>query len=294
MRYATASAFRAALEQRLATTAQQTGVPLLRLRKLVVFDRLMARLLITAPDRWVLKGAVALQFRLGPRFRTTKDMDLGRRDSAEAATADFLAVQSVHLDDYFTFAIERTGQLDLTTEGATVRYHATAQLAGRRFEDVTIDVAFGDPIVAAPELLEGPDLLGFAGIPPIVVPALPLEQHVAEKLHAYTRRYASGIASTRAKDLIDLVAMSSLSAFQAGRLRLALEATFAARGTHHLPGSLPPPPSEWRIAYRRIAIEAGLERGMEVGYEHAKAFLGPVLAGTIPDLALWDPGRRAW
>lgn len=294
MRYTTASAFRAALEQRLATTAQQTGIPLVRLRKLVVFDRLMARLLLIAPNRWVLKGAVALQLRLGPQFRTTKDLDLGRQDNEEAATADFVAAQSVDLGDYFTFAIERTGQLDPATEGATVRYHATAQLAGRRFEDVTIDVGFGGPTVAAPELLHGPDLLGFADIPPIVVPVLPLEQHVAEKLHAYTRRYAGGIASTRAKDLIDLVAMSSLFVFQAGRLRLALEATFAARDTHPLPASLPPPPSEWRIAYRRMATEAGLDATMEMGYEQAKAFLGPALAGTIPDHALWDPTRHAW
>lgn len=60
MKYTTASAFRGALEQRLATLANQTGVPLVRLRKLVVFDRLMARLRIVAPSGWFLKGAVAL------------------------------------------------------------------------------------------------------------------------------------------------------------------------------------------------------------------------------------------
>lgn len=294
MRYATGGAFRAALEQRLATLAQQKGVPLVRLRKLVAFDRLMARLLAVAPNRWVLKGAVALHFRLGPWFRTTKDMDLGRQDSEEAATADFLAAQSVYLGDYFTFAIERTGQLDPGVEGAAVRYHVTAQLAGRRFEDVKVDVGFGDPPVADPELVRGPDLLGFADIPPIVVPALPLEQHVAEKLHAYTRAYAGGFASTRVKDLTDLVTMSSFFAFEAGRLRRALEATFAVRGTHPLPETLPPPPPRWRTAYLRMATEVGLDARMEVGYEQARAFLGPVLAGTVLDAALWDPTRHAW
>ena len=62
MRYTTAGAFRGALEQRLATLAQQTAVPLVRLRKLVVFDRLMARLSTVAPSGWILKGAVALNF----------------------------------------------------------------------------------------------------------------------------------------------------------------------------------------------------------------------------------------
>jgi hypothetical protein len=79
LRYATAKAFRTALEQRLKTESQHSGIPLPRLRKLVVFDRLLARLLIVAPDRWLLKGALALDYRLGARFRTTKDLDLSRQ-----------------------------------------------------------------------------------------------------------------------------------------------------------------------------------------------------------------------
>jgi hypothetical protein len=207
VKYATSSAFRAALEQRLLTTAQQTGVPLVRLRKLVVFDRLMARLMVAAPNRWVIKGAAALLFRVGATFRTTKDLDLGRQDNEEAATADFLTAQSVDLGDYFTFVIERTRKLDAALEGAAVRYHVIAELAGRPFEDATVDVGFGDPPVTDPELVRGPDLLSFADIPPAEVLALPLEQHVAEKVHAYTRSYGDGRPSTRVKDLIDLVMM---------------------------------------------------------------------------------------
>jgi hypothetical protein len=186
MRYTTASAFRVALEQRLATISQQTAVPLVRLRKLVVFDRLMARLMIVAPSGWVLKGAVALNFRMESRFRTTKDLDLCRYDNEEAATADFLEVQAVDLDDYFTFIIERTGKLDTTVENAAVRYHVAAQLAGRLFDDVTVDIGFADTVATVTEIVRGLDLLSFADIPPIEVPTLSLEQHVAEKVHAYT------------------------------------------------------------------------------------------------------------
>jgi hypothetical protein len=56
MKYSTAVAFRAALEQWLQTVANERQVPLIRLRKLVVFDRLMARLLVVAPDRWILRA----------------------------------------------------------------------------------------------------------------------------------------------------------------------------------------------------------------------------------------------
>src|SRR6266508_2983551 len=108
MRYAMAGAFRTALEQRLSSIADETGIPLLRLRKLIVFDRLMARLTVAAPNRWVVKGAVALLFRIGPEFRTTKDMDLARQDNEEAATDDLIAAQSIDVGDHFAFAIERT------------------------------------------------------------------------------------------------------------------------------------------------------------------------------------------
>lgn len=187
MRYATAAAFRTALEHRLLALSREQGIPLVRLRKLVVFDRLLARLLTVAGGRWILKGGIALNMRVGPRSRTTRDMDLGRTDDEQAATADFLAAQSVDLGDYFRFAVVRTARLDEMTEGAAVRYHITAELAGRPFEEVVVDVGFGDPAVPDPDVLRGPDLLAFADIPPAAVPALPLEQHVAEKLHAYSR-----------------------------------------------------------------------------------------------------------
>ncbi len=245
MKYATATAFRTALEQRLLAMARKRGVPLVRLRKLVAFERLLARLMIVAPDRWVLKGAIALQFRQGARFRTTNDMDLGRWDDERAATDDLVALERVDLGDHFRFAAERTAKLDQVLEGAAVRYHVSSYLAGRRFEELTIDVGFGNLLTAQPERLRGPDLLGFAEVEP----------HVAEKVHAYTRVYAGGRANTRVKDLIDLVLIPLLSPFQAGRLRNSLAETFSARGTHPAPSALPPPPSEWRPGYRQMAAD---------------------------------------
>src|ERR1700728_3764374 len=72
VKYRTSVAFRTALEDRLKA-ARQDGVGLARLRKRVVFERLLARLHAVAPDAWVLKGGFALELRLGARARTTKD-----------------------------------------------------------------------------------------------------------------------------------------------------------------------------------------------------------------------------
>jgi hypothetical protein len=86
VKYETAEAFRTALEQRLKNEAQATGMALIRLRKRVAFERFLARLATSASSGWVLKGAFALELRLGLRARTTKDIDLGRADGEAAAT----------------------------------------------------------------------------------------------------------------------------------------------------------------------------------------------------------------
>lgn len=293
MKYASAAAFRAALEQRLLTTAQQSGMPLARMRKLVVFDRLLARLLVVAEGRWVLKGAVGLNFRLGAQARTTQDLDLARRDGTEATTADFLAAQQRDLGDYFVFAVEiaRSGNAD---DPLLTRYHVRAELAGRLFEEITVDVGFGDPLPEVPERIAGPHLLAFAGIPAIEVPALPLESQIAEKLHAYTRTYAGGRSSSRVKDLIDLVILSETFVFRGGGLRDAIETVFTDRATHALPRTLPRPPQDWRTAWRRMARESRLQTDLAAGYAQASRFLTPILAGTAVNDSTWNPLVGEW
>jgi hypothetical protein len=65
MKYDNGSAFRRALEDRLRSMSIQTGMSLTRLRKMVAFDRYLARLLYYQPGCWILKGGFALQLRLG-------------------------------------------------------------------------------------------------------------------------------------------------------------------------------------------------------------------------------------
>jgi hypothetical protein len=294
VRYATAVAFRTALEQRLRISARETDISLAQLRKLVAFDRLLARLVAVAPDRWVLKGALALHFRLGARFRATKDLDLGRWDGEGPATTDLLAVQSLDLGDYFQFAIEKTPKLDTLLDGAALRYHVSVSLAARPFEEVAVDVGFGAPPTTDMEHLRGPDLLGFADIEPSEVPALRIELHVAEKVHAYTRQYAGGRPNTRVKDLIDLVLIAAFVPLEAGRLRAALRTTFDSRGTHQLPPVVPPPPPHWDAAYTVMATEVNQDSELATGYKRAKEFLDPILSGTVRDGAKWDPSRQTW
>ncbi len=82
MKYTTPAAFRAALLERLRAEGARIGMSPEQLRKRVVFERLLARLLTVAPSRWVLKGGIGLSFRHPGPLRTTRDLDLlGPNDS---------------------------------------------------------------------------------------------------------------------------------------------------------------------------------------------------------------------
>lgn len=279
MRYESAARLRQALEQRLGDRTKATGVSLVRLRKTVVFDRLLARLALAAPGRWVLKGGLALDFRLKDRSRTTKDMDLVRHDDEETAVADLIEAASGDLGDFFGFSVEGRARLG-DDEAGTVRCRVRAELAGRVFENIVVDIGFSDPLGWAPERVLGSDLLAFAGIEPVEVPVIPLEQQVAEKVHAYTRSYR-GQPSSRARDLVDLVLIKKLASLDGERLRAALRGTFEGRGGHALPGTFPPPPAGWSVAYRKLAEEVGLDPDLSAGHREAAALLDPVLDSLV-------------
>lgn len=164
MRYSTPEAFRAALDQRLKNDAAASGASLMRLRKRVAFERFLARLVAARPAGWVLKGAFALDLRLGLRARTTKDIDLARVGDEEAATEHLNVAAALDLGDFFSFDVRRTPGLDAAAGFHAVRYSVGAELAGRRFEQFPVDVAPGETPAIDKEHLLGPDTLGFAEI----------------------------------------------------------------------------------------------------------------------------------
>ena len=125
MRYASAAAFRRALETRLLAQSRNGGVSLIRLRKSVAFDRLLARVFAVAPDRWVLKGGLALDYRLGARARTTMDIDLagpGGEDAPRGCPSNLLAAGLPYPSGAIdAFAVTRGAAVELFVARAASR-----------------------------------------------------------------------------------------------------------------------------------------------------------------------------
>ena len=121
------------------------------------------------------------------------------------------------------------------------------------------------------------------------MPTLGIEQHLAEKLHAYTREHAGGRGSTRVKDLVDVVVIANTSAIDAAKLVEAINVIFNRRAEHAVPARLPEPPAEWAIPWRRLARDVAATDELAAGYSEAVAVFDPMLDGTVA-VAMWRPG----
>ena len=291
MQYKSGAAFRRALEVRLLTQSFQSGVPLVRLRKLVAFDRFLARLLVDQPGQWILKGGLALQLRIGSRARTTKDMDLLNLSGADNLGEMLSMAGRIDLGDWFAFEID-SQPTPLPEEARSVRYPIHSLLDGREFESFHVDIAVVDPVISPADVLMTPPILAFAEIPPTSIPCYPLPQHLAEKVHAYSRLYIDR-ENSRVKDLVDILLIAQENRLDAGLLYRSIQETFAVRQTHPLPSILPEPPSSWSLPYRKLAGEVGLsEDDLEAGFAKASRFINPILTGQ--DSGKWDPERQFW
>ena len=101
------------------------------------------------------------------------------------------------------------------------------------------------------------------------------------------------LASTRVKDLVDLVLIAGEAALDARRLRASLDVTFSQRATHPLPARLPRPAADWRVPYGRMCRDIGLDPDLGAGHDLAVRLVDPVLAGEVV-AGTWDPAARSW
>ncbi len=112
--YATAGAFRRALEERLKRASLTDQIDPNRLRRQVSFDRLLARLFREDPAPWVLKGGYALELRF-KAARSTVDIDLTVQRVAACSGGDenqvvrqmLQSAAAVALGDWFEFTNRR-------------------------------------------------------------------------------------------------------------------------------------------------------------------------------------------
>jgi len=278
--YATAGAFRRALEERLKRASLTDQIDLNRLRRQVSFDRLLARLFREEPAPWVLKGGYALELRF-KAARSTVDIDLTLQQVGAATSAGgdtnqvvrgmLQSVADIPLGDWFEYVIGPP-VIDLTAAPyGGARYPVEARMDERIFARFHLDAGIGDVVMQPLETIICRDWLGFAGIESARVRMIAREQQFAEKIHAYT--LPRNAANSRVKDLVDLALLIRSGGLDKQRILDALRLTFERRGTHDLPGDLVPPPADWQIPFQALVEECGLPTDIAAVFAGVQEYL---------------------
>ena len=290
MKYITGGAFRRALEDRLLANSKKSGIPLIRLRKMVAFDRYLARLKQSYPNHWFLKGGYALQLRLGSKAHTTVDVDILMYSHHKSIYDILLKATKTELEDWFTFEIEQPDRNPLDDFGG-LRVNITAILDGRRFEKFHLDIDVKDRIIGQFDIISNSDYLGFAEIEPIQYECYSIAQHFAEKLHAYTRVFSNG-GSSRVKDLIDMFFIAQMENIDLKSFTYACKQTFHNRDTHPIPSVLPAPPIDWEKPFKKMAGDIGIDLTQNEAFQKLEVFINPIVNET--GNFLWNPKLWKW
>lgn len=291
--YATPAAFRRALTDRLSAIARPNGPwPLPDLQRQFAYDRLLHRLYLL-DSGWILKGATALLAR-GIGVRHTIDIDVYREASREQAESDLRVAAALDAGDWFEFEL---GPGRPSAQGAAgTRFPVVARIGASEWARFHVDLV-GDAVQMTGTPDEVPPL------PRVTLPGLerpgyrayPVVDHIADKVCAILYRYGeSRHPSTRYKDLVDLVSLTTTSAISAQAQRRALDSE-AARRSITLPSQFDVPDRQlWERGYaaeaRRAVIPtaATLDEALAV----VRPFLDQLLANSAT--GTWTPDRRAW
>lgn len=246
----------------------------------IAFERFLCRLFHDAAPAWVLKGGHALELRM-QNSRATKDLDLAVRDNKifEASNTEDQNIAilellqekaSIDLDDYFTFnVLPPTLDLDAPPYGGG-RFPVESQLGGKRFIRFHVDIAVGDVWIEPHEDIEVGQELQSMGIKTQKIPIISIEQHFAEKIHAYTVPRESGYNS-RVKDLVDMILLID-EGIDSDELKISVEKTFTKRKTHEVPTKLSPPPTEWERPFEKMAADSKLELSIDEAFQKLDTF----------------------
>jgi hypothetical protein len=284
LRYETPVALRAALEQRLLNRSNETGVALDRLRRRVLFERIIARLEAAEAGRWVLKGGMALEVRLQDDARLTKDIDLGLRDDVDDERDLHERVSEAlarDLDgDGFVLTVGRPTLLSPDREVHLAwRMKVAASLAGRPFGGLHLDVSLRAHELNRTDRVPLPNLLEFAGVPTPVVEVVDVQRHAAEKCHAMLRDYGDR-ENSRVRDLVDLVLLIEHDQLNPSLVARAAQQVWNERDSTNPPAALPPLPSSWPARYEQAATEYNLAAS---SFAAAVAMVELLWAQMFPD-----------
>jgi hypothetical protein len=244
-------------------------------------------------DGWIVKGAVALLARdLG--VRGSLDVDVYRAKAADAAEADLREAAGREIDDWFRFEIGP--RRVVSDDSKAVRFPVVAYIGQQEWERFHIDLVGSDlRMTGEPDEVPAIAQVDMPELQQKGYRAYPLVDHIADKVAATFERYgASQQASTRFRDLVDLVAIARGASVDAERAMASMRSEFERRGLV-LPSTFDVPDRTlWEQGYAREVATSLLTdvATVDEALLIVRPFVDPLLQGTAR--GDWSPERGAW
>ena len=277
-----------------------------RLRE-IAYRRLLARIFATQPERWVVKGGVALLLRLDPN-RTSNDIDLAYVAQAgeHAVALKALVEAAAHdLGDFFEFELGRDQTEEVNPDHPLERALSVpvlARIGTTTFAEFSIDLVLPREVddVAVEWVQPEATLTGQPEVDqtePMALLALPAQ--IADKLCAVHERHGDGHYSSRARDLADLAMIAQQKDSDGSRLIAHVQREEARRRkagtlTEPLPKTLQLAEeqiADWSLRWTKATRDAPVT--FEEAQAVAAAFLNPVLDGTADGMR-WNAATQTW
>lgn len=241
------------LQRAVDAYARTEGIPVVRVQRRISFMILCAVLeRVRIPDEspaFLIKGGVSLELRFKNRARATKDLDALYRGAFDTLME---AIDRALATPYGDFSFRREGETRVI--GPAHQIQVRIAYRGRTWGTIPLEVSSPDTPSHDAEQVQAMDIATFGLIGPATVSCLPLNDQIAQKLHAVTEISAPGRRpNDRFRDAADLLILREVVSDWPG-LRNACEATFRARRKHAWPPTLVPP-EHWRDPFERLAGE---------------------------------------
>lgn len=301
MSYNSPNALRAAVSSRARNKARETGDKAGDLVTRFYLSRLMQRVFHHDPANWMLKGGQALLVRW-PHARHSSDIDLlaTSSDGLAQAVERLRAAAALDLDDLVRFEYISAG--NERQEGAMTKVKFYAYCGSVKAADVSVDVVTGRYPHGQParQLLRSPIDIELGDVAATAY-MWPLEDHVADKIAAMYEVHKPDRASSRYRDLVDLVIIACSSDIGGRITHQALRAEVQRRNAQGivqitLPGQFTVPADTWSSGYAKAAKDAlhldERYRTLRGATPLADRFVSPLLAADPP--GRWDHTESRW
>ena len=241
---------RSHLERLVNAYARDTDIPQARLRHRISSLALIGALQRVqdpkAGPRFLVKGGVAMELRLGMGARATNDFDVVFRGPMQGLLE---SLDEAFAEPYAGFQFRRSGEPTYIGETSTQRQVIKISFHGRGWQTLTVEVARpegtrgGDPEV----VLAAISVSQFGLESPERIAVMTVRYQIAQKLHAVTEQ-PSDHENARYWDLIDLLLLRDLVE-DLSPVREACIEVFGNRKTHPWPPELLVPGS-WEEPYK--------------------------------------------